>query len=434
MISQIAFLILLGIMVFLIQKRIRFISSCIQLGRDVDISDQKPERWKNMFLMALGQKKMFDRPIVGVMHLIIYAGFFLVNVEVLEIVLDGLLGTHRIFASVLGGFYPVMINFFEILASGVILVCVVFLVRRNLLPIARFRSPELNSFPRLDANLILIFEILLMNAFLGMNSAENILHSRGVEHYELDASYAISSMNTWLIDGFSTPTLVLLERGLWWIHITGILAFALYVTYSKHLHIGLAFPNTWFARLNAKGEIQNMNSVTTEVKIAMGLMQDPGLPPATGSFGAKDATDLNWKHLMDAFSCSECGRCTSVCPANLTGKKLSPRKIMMDVRDRITEIGEAKSKDANWSGDGKSLLGNYTTSEEILACTSCNACVEACPIQINPLDIILEMRRYSIMEATQAPSSWNSMFSNLENNGAPWAMAASDRAKWMEKA
>ncbi|HRH35795.1 MAG TPA: Fe-S oxidoreductase, partial [Catalimonadaceae bacterium] len=228
MISQIAFLILLGIMVFLIQKRIRFISSCIQLGRDVDISDQKPERWKNMFLMALGQKKMFDRPIVGVMHLIIYAGFFLVNVEVLEIVLDGLLGTHRIFASVLGGFYPVMINFFEILASGVILVCVVFLVRRNLLPIARFRSPELNSFPRLDANLILIFEILLMKAFLGMNSAENILHSRGVEHYELDASYAISSMNTWLIDGFSTPTLILLERSLWWIHITGILAFALY--------------------------------------------------------------------------------------------------------------------------------------------------------------------------------------------------------------
>lgn len=434
MISQIAFLILLGIMVFLIQKRIRFISNCIQLGRDIEISDQKPERWKNMFLMALGQKKMFDRPIVGIMHLIIYAGFFLVNVEVLEIVFDGLLGTHRIFASILGGLYPYMINFFEILATGVILVCVVFLIRRNILPIARFRSPELHSFPRLDANLILIFEIFLMKAFLGMNSAENVLHSRGIEHYELESTYLISSLISWVLEGISTSGLILLERSLWWIHIAGILAFALYVTYSKHLHIGLAFPNTWFARLNQKGEVRNMDSVTTEVKIAMGLGQDTGLPPATGSFGAKDATDLNWKHLMDAFSCSECGRCTSVCPANLTGKKLSPRKIMMDVRDRITEIGEAKLRDANWTGDGKALLGTYTSQEEILACTSCNACVEACPIQINPLDIILEMRRYSIMEATQAPSSWNSMFSNLENNGAPWAMAASDRGKWMEKA
>lgn len=434
MISQIAFLILLGIMVFLIQKRIRFISNCIQMGRDIDISDRKSDRWRNMFLMAMGQKKMFDRPLVGVMHLIIYAGFFLVNIEVLEIVLDGLLGTHRLFANLLGDFYPMMVSFFEILAVGVIVVCVIFLARRNIVSIPRFQSSDLNSFPRLDANLILTFEILLMFAFLGMNSAEHVLHLREVPHYAADANFLISTMLTGPIEDVSTPILIGLERSLWWIHIAGILAFALYATYSKHLHIGLAFPNTWFARLNPKGEIHNMDSVTNEVKIAMGLMQDPGLPPATGTFGAKDATDLNWKHLMDAFSCSECGRCTSVCPANLTGKKLSPRKVMMDVRDRITEIGIAKEADKNWSGDGKFLLGNYTTQEEILACTSCNACVEACPIQINPLDIILEMRRYSIMEASQAPASWNAMFNNIENNGAPWAMAASDRAKWTEKA
>lgn len=434
MFAQIAFAILLGIMIFLIQKRVRFISKCIRSGKDIEISDRPADRWRNMVLMALGQKKMFDRPLIGFMHLIIYAGFFLVNIEVLEIILDGLLGTHRLFAPLLGGLYGLMINFFEILAAGVILVCVVFLARRNLISIPRFQSPELKNFPRLDANLILVFEILLMMAFLGMNAAEGILYQHNVAHYEHGGQYLISSLGSFVITGFSDGMLVLLERTLWWVHITGILLFALYVTYSKHLHIGLAFPNTWFARLNQKGEIRNMESVTNEVKIAMGMMQDPGLPPVEGSFGAKDATDLNWKHLMDAFSCSECGRCTSVCPANQTGKKLSPRKIMMDVRDRITEIEEAKEKNAQWTGDGKSLLGTYTSQEEILACTSCNACVEACPIQINPLDIIIEMRRYSIMEATQAPASWNAMFNNLENNGAPWAMPASERAKWMEKA
>lgn len=434
MVAQIAFAILLGIMVFLIQKRVRFISKCIKSGRDIEISDRPADRWRNMILMALGQKKMFDRPLIGVMHLILYAGFFLINIEVLEIVLDGLLGSHRLFAPLLGGFYGFMINFFEVLATSVIVVCILFLARRNVLSIPRFQSTDLNNFPRLDANLILIFEVLLMLAFLGMNAAENILHQREIPHYEHEAGYFISSMGSPILTGLSDGMLILLERSLWWVHIIGILFFALYVTYSKHLHIGLAFPNTWFARLNQKGEIRNMDSVTNEVKIAMGFMQDPGLPPVAGSFGAKDATDLNWKHIMDAFSCSECGRCTSVCPANQTGKKLSPRKIMMDVRDRIAEIGEAKEKNPQWSGDGKSLLGTYTSQEEILACTSCNACVEACPIQINPLDIIIEMRRYSIMEATQAPASWNAMFNNLENNGAPWAMPASDRAKWLEKA
>ena len=433
MISQIAFFLLFASMVFFIRRRVLVISRNIQLGRDVQIDDQKPERWKNMLLMALGQKKMFDRPIVGIMHLLIYAGFFLINIEVLEIVLDGLLGTHRIFLPLLGDtFYSLLINFFEALALAVVVVCVIFLIRRNVLPIARFRSPELSSFPRLDANLILISEIILMMAFFGMNMADAILQSKGAEHYHACGPFWISGSFSSLMESWSTPALIVFERTLWWLHIAGILGFALYMTYSKHLHIALAFPNTWYARLNQKGEMRNMDSITTEVKIALGLAQDSGTPPATGSFGAKDATDLSWKHLMDAYSCSECGRCTSVCPANLTGKKLSPRKIMMDVRDRITEIGEGMDKNPDWKGDGKSLLGDYTSQEEILACTSCNACVEACPIQINPLDIILEMRRYSIMEATQAPASWNSMFSNLENNGAPWAMPASERGKWAE--
>lgn len=433
MISQILFLFLFVGMSFFIRRRVLVIARNIGRGREILINDRKPERWKNMLLMALGQKKMFDRPLVGFMHLLIYAGFFLINIEVMEIVLDGILGTHRIFLPVLGEtFYTLLLNFFEILALLVVLVCVVFLVRRNVLPIARFRSPELSKFPRLDANIILVSEIVLMMAFWGMNAADAILQSQGVAHYHACGPFVVSAAFMPLLESCSSDGLVIFERSLWWLHIAGILGFALYMTYSKHLHIALAFPNTWFARLNQKGEIRNMDAITTEVKIALGLAQDTGAPAIAGSFGAKDATDLNWKHLMDAYSCSECGRCTSVCPANLTGKKLSPRKIMMDVRDRITEIGEAMDKNSEWKGDGKSLLGDYTSQEEILACTNCNACVEACPIQINPLDIIIEMRRYSVMEATQAPASWNSMFSNLENNGAPWALPASDRGKWME--
>lgn len=436
MISQIAFLLLFSAMVFLIRRRIISIIRNIRRGRDLTIEGKITDRWKNMALMALGQKKMFDRPLVGFMHLLLYAGFFLINLEVLEIVLDGLLGTHRIFLPLIGNsFYSFLINFFELLALSVVVVCIIFLIRRNVLPIARFRSPELSQFPRLDANLILISEILLMKAFFGMNMADAILQSRGADHYPLCGPFWISSFFSPLIENWSNPALLLFERILWWLHIAGILGFALYVTYSKHLHIALAFPNTFFARLNLKGEMHNMDSITKEVKIALGLSGDDGsAAPAAGSFGAKEATDLNWKQLMDAYSCSECGRCTSVCPANITGKKLSPRKVMMDVRDRITEIGEAMEKNADWKGDGKTLLGDYISQEEILACTSCNACVEACPIQINPLDIILDLRRYSIMEATQAPASWNAMFNNLENNGAPWAFPASERGGWIKNA
>jgi ferredoxin len=270
-----------------------------------------------------------------------------------------------------------------------------------------------------------------MLIFLGWNATDYLLQSRLPERYHATGPIWLSSQLAPAMASFSTAALQAAERSFWWLHIAGILAFALYVTYSKHLHIFMAFPNTWYARLDAKGEIRNMDSIAREVKIALGLEQDTGTPPAAGSFGARDATDLNWKHLLDAYSCSECGRCTSACPANLTGKKLSPRKIMMDVRDRITDIGDALDKDPAWKGDGRALLGDYTTEEELLACTSCNACAEVCPININPLDIILEMRRYSVMEASQAPNSWKSMFGNLENNGAPWALPASDRGKWI---
>lgn len=431
MIEQILFALFLLAAAVYIGRRVRYLIRNIRLGQPVEITGPRGPRWRNMLLMALGQKKLFDRPWIGILHMILYAGFFLINLEVLEIVLDGLLGTHRLFLPLAGPVYTAALQFFEALAFGVIVACIVFLLRRNVLPVARLRSPELARFPRLDGNLILVSEIILMLIFLGWNAADFLLQSRLPERYHSTGPVWLSSQLAPAMASFSTPALQAAERSFWWLHIAGILGFALYVTYSKHLHIFMAFPNTWYARLDPKGGIRNMDSITREVKIALGLEQDAGAPPATGSFGARDATDLNWKHLLDAYSCSECGRCTSVCPANLTGKKLSPRKVMMDVRDRITDIGDALDKDPAWKGDGRSLLGDYTTEEELLACTSCNACTEACPININPLDIILEMRRYSVMEASQAPNSWKAMFGNLENNGAPWALPASDRGKWI---
>lgn len=435
LLQQILFIAALGVAGWLIAKRVSIIKKTIQLGKPLDRSDHPSERLRTMFLIAFGQKKMFDRPLIGAMHFVIYAGFLLINLEVLEIVLDGILGTHRLFASFLSDFYVVLINFFEFLAVGVLTVCVVFLLRRNVLKVERFqeiRHREMRSWPRMDANIILFTEILLMLAILTMNATDSLLQERGNEHYHAVGTFAFSQVFKPLFVSWSDGALVAYERIAWWFHILGIMAFAVYVTYSKHLHIFLAFPNTYFSNLKPKGEMPNMDSVTKEVKIMLGLEQpDNTVPAEVGRFGAKDVMDLSWKNLMDAYSCTECGRCTSACPANLTGKKLSPRKIMMDTRDRLEDIGRnMKTNAGKFVDDSKTLYGDYITAEELRACTTCNACVQECPVNISPLDIILQLRRYQIMEESDAPASWNMMFSNLENNMAPWKFSPTDRFNW----
>ncbi len=440
LIGQFIFLVLLATAGTLFARRIRQISRNIKLGQDVDRSDRAGERWSTMARVAMGQSKMVVRPVAGIMHIVIYAGFILINIEVLEILIDGLFGTHRVFAPYLGGFYDFLIGTFEWLALGVLVACVVFLLRRNVLPIARFRSPEMKGWPKNDANIILVVEVLLMFAFLSMNAADGIAQARGLEHYIAAGSFPVSQWLAPLYSGLSDAGVVMVERGAWWFHIVGILAFLVYVPYSKHFHIFLAFPNTYYSDLTPSGNMDNMAAVKKEVDLMMS--GDPFAAPAEPAgempppkFGAKDAQDLTWKQLMEAYSCTECGRCTSVCPANATGKLLSPRKIMMDTRDRIEEIGHAiDAAGGSWgNGDGKSLLGDYITEEELWACTSCQACVEACPVNISPMGIILDMRRSLIMEDSKAPEAITAMFNNVENNGAPWAFPATDRGKWTDE-
>lgn len=442
MIAQIIFAILFATAGFFFTKRILFIRRNILLGTDVDLSDRKGERWMTMARVALGQSKMVARPTAGVLHILVYLGFVIINLEMLEIMFDGLLGKHRLFSGV--PLYSVLIASFEFLALGVLLACAIFLVRRHVLAIARFKSPEMTGWPSLDATIILIAEILLMSAFITMNAADSIAMERALHHYTeavVDpAAFPISSIIAGSLQGLSDSAIVLIERGCWWFHIIGVLCFLVYVPYSKHFHIFLAFPNTYYSNLDAKARLANMASVKAEVDLMMDPNADPFAAPAPDAsaepprFGVKDATDLSWKQLMEAYSCTECGRCTSECPANVTGKLLSPRKIMMDSRDRIDEIGH--NIDANggeFKPDGKTLVGSYISEEELWACTSCQACVEACPINISPMGIILDMRRSLIMEESKSPEAITSMFNNIENNGAPWAFQAASRGDWIQE-
>lgn len=429
MASQLIFIILCLTGIALFSFNVRKVIRNIKLGKATDRTDQPTKRWLTMLKVAFGQTKMAARPIPFLLHLVVYLGFVIINIEVLEIMIDGIFGTHRAFAG-LGGFYNFLIGSFELLALGVWLGCAIFLIRRNILKLKRFSGVEMKAWPKSDANYILITEILLMTAFLLMNAADAKLQALNQAHYTSAGAFPVSAWLQNLLPS-SASSLIIVERVCWWFHIIGIFAFLNYLPYSKHFHILFAFPNTYFSNLEPKGEFTNMASVTNEVK----AMLDPSFVPAEiapGKFGAKDVNDLTWINLMNAYTCTECGRCTSVCPANMTGKLLSPRKIMMDTRDRMEEVGKNIDKHGIDHQDGKALLDDYITREEIWACTSCNACTEACPINIDPLAIIVELRRFAVMEESNAPASINVMLGNVENNGAPWKYSPADRLNWAE--
>ena len=423
-VSQIIFALALAAAIYLFARNVGKIRRNINLGKPLDRSDNPSLRLKTMLRVAFGQSKMVVRPMPGILHFIVYIGFVLINIEVLEIIIDGLAGTHRIFMSPLGSVYTAAVGFFEILGVMVLLACVFFLTRRYISKVPRLNMKEVQGWPVKDATNILVIEIVLMLALLVMNATDL--------HFQQETSMPISSLLAPLFSGMGEGTVHTIERVAWWGHILGILAFLNYLPFSKHFHIILAFPNTYYSDLNPKGKFTNMESVTTEVK----LMMDPSaLPPDNyeppTSFGVKDVTDLTWKNLMDSYSCTECGRCTSVCPANITGKLLSPRKVMMDTRDRLEEVGKNIDKNGKFEDDGKNLH-SYISTEELWACTTCNACAEACPVNINPVDIIYGMRQYLVMEQSQAPSELNGMFTNLVNNGAPWQFPPSDRGNWAQ--
>ena len=402
----------------------------INLGKQIDVSDNKKQRFINMFKIALGQGKLIKRPVSGFLHVVVYVGFVIINIELLEIVLDGILGTHRLFSGYLGNVYGYLIGTFEFLALSVLLAVSVFWIRRNIIRLKRFFGDNMKGWPKNDANIILYFEVVLMILFITMNATD-------LKFQEMNSGNLISGYVAGFFNGFSSETLHLIERACWWAHIIGILIFMNYLYFSKHLHILLAFPNTYFAKLNNLGEIDNLNSVTNEVKLMMdpetAFSNDVSESEEIDKFGSSDVMDLNRLQLLNSYSCTECGRCTSVCPANITGKKLSPRKIMMDTRDRIEEVGKnIDLNNGNFVDDGKTLLNDYITKEELWACTSCNACVQECPISIDPLSIILDMRRYLVMEESSAPLELNNMMSNIENNGAPWPYNQMDRLNWKE--
>jgi len=437
--DNIFFAIILALGTGFFAVNIRKIIRNIKLGQDVDRSDNPAKRWANMALIALGQSKMVKRPIAGILHIFVYVGFIIINVEVLEIIIDGLFGTHRVF-SFMGVFYNILIGSFEILALLVLVAVIIFLIRRNIIKLKRFVSSDLKGWPKSDANYILYFEVALMSLFLIMNASDYHLQLLGFGHYESAGAFPISQFIEPLFNGMSESKVMMIERSVWWLHITGIMVFLNYLYFSKHLHILLAFPNTYYADLNPMGKFDNLASVTKEVKLMMDPNADPfAAPPADETpahvkFGASDVQDLNWYQLLNAYTCTECGRCTSACPANITGKKLSPRKIMMDTRDRLEEVG--RNIDANkgiFIPDNKTLLNDYITPEELWACTSCNACVEECPVNISPLSIIIDMRRYLVMEQSAAPQPLNAMMSNVENNGAPWQYNQQDRLNWKDE-